>query len=81
MSPAPSRLLGRSAVILVLLVVAVAVRAVVSAGIGQNPVPIPQVLGSLLEGLKEPVESTEIRLPILTAAFAQTGRQAIERDH
>ncbi|MEA4927745.1 MAG: phosphomannomutase/phosphoglucomutase [Candidatus Limiplasma sp.] len=38
-----------------------------------------QVLGSLLEGLKEPVESTEIRLPILTAAFAQTGRQAIEQ--
>jgi phosphomannomutase len=35
-------------------------------------------LGSLLDGLKEPVESTEIRLPILTKQFAQTGKLVIE---
>ncbi len=36
-------------------------------------------LGSLLDGLKEPVESTEIRLPILTKDFAQTGKVLIEQ--
>jgi phosphomannomutase len=36
-------------------------------------------LGSLLDGLKEPVESAEIRLPILTKDFAQTGRTLIEQ--
>lgn len=36
-------------------------------------------LGSLLDGLKEPVESTEIRLPLLTETFAQTGKQIIEQ--
>jgi len=36
-------------------------------------------LGSLLDGLKEPVESTEIRLSILTEKFAQTGKQVIEQ--
>ncbi len=35
-------------------------------------------LGSLLAGLKEPVESTEIRLPILTEKFAATGKLVIE---
>jgi phosphomannomutase len=37
-----------------------------------------QELGSLLNGLKEPVESKEIRLPILTEKFAQTGKLVIE---
>ena len=37
-----------------------------------------QELGSLLNGLKEPVESTEIRLPLLTEKFAQTGKLVIE---
>ena len=37
-----------------------------------------QELGVLLNGLKEPVESTEIRLPILTEKFAQTGKLVIE---
>ncbi len=36
-------------------------------------------LGTLLDGLKEPVESTEIRLPITSADFAQAGRQIIEQ--
>ncbi len=35
-------------------------------------------LGSLLDGLKEPIESKEIRLPILGADFAKIGRQVIE---
>ena len=38
-----------------------------------------QELGSLLNGLKEPVESTEIRLSILTEQFAQTGKLVIEQ--
>ncbi len=36
-------------------------------------------LGSLLDGLKEPVESMEIRLPLTTANFAITGKQLIEQ--
>jgi phosphomannomutase len=36
-------------------------------------------LGSLLNGLKEPVESKEIRLPILSKNFVQTGKLVIER--
>ncbi|MDD3214321.1 MAG: phosphomannomutase/phosphoglucomutase [Eubacteriales bacterium] len=36
-------------------------------------------LGSLLDGLKEPVESTEIRLPIVTRDFAQAGKLLIEQ--
>jgi len=35
-------------------------------------------LGKLLDGLKEPMESTEIRLPITGADFASVGKQAIE---
>ena len=35
-------------------------------------------LGKLLEGLQEPVESTELRLPITTADFAAAGKQVIE---
>ena len=35
-------------------------------------------LGSLLDGLKEPMESTEIRLPILAKDFAMAGKQVIE---
>ena len=35
-------------------------------------------LGKLLEGLREPVESTEIRLKVLTEDFASTAKQAIE---
>ena len=40
-------------------------------------------LGSLLNGLKEPVESEEIRLPLLTEKFAQSGKLIIEQvmDH
>lgn len=37
-----------------------------------------QELGMLIEGLKEPVESDEIRLPILTENFTQTGKAVIE---
>jgi phosphomannomutase len=37
-----------------------------------------RALGSLLDGLKEPVESTEIRLPILDEHFTLTGKQVIE---
>ena len=36
-------------------------------------------LSTLLDGLKEPVESTEIRLSILTEKFAQTGKLVIEK--
>ena len=36
-------------------------------------------LSSLLDGLKEPVESTEIRLPIRSEKFAQTGKVTIEQ--
>ena len=36
-------------------------------------------LGSILNELKEPVESTEIRLSILTDAFTQTGKRIIEQ--
>ena len=36
-------------------------------------------LGSLLDGLKEPVESTEIRLPILEKDFAQAGKLVVEQ--
>lgn len=35
-------------------------------------------LGSLLDGLKEPRESTEIRLPIVAKDFATAGKQVIE---
>lgn len=36
-------------------------------------------LGSLLDGLKEPAESEEIRLPILAQDFANQGKQIIEQ--
>ncbi|MEA5145664.1 MAG: phosphomannomutase/phosphoglucomutase [Candidatus Limiplasma sp.] len=36
-------------------------------------------LGSLILGLKEPVESQEIRLPILTEQFGQTGKMVIDQ--
>ncbi len=36
-------------------------------------------LGSLLAGLKEPVENVEIRLPILAERFAQAGKLVIEQ--
>lgn len=35
-------------------------------------------LGSLLDGLKEPMESTEIRLPIVAPDFTTVGKQVIE---
>lgn len=40
-------------------------------------------LGSLIDGLKEPVESEEIRLPLLTEKFQHTGKTIIEQvmDH
>ena len=38
-----------------------------------------QELGTLLDGLKEPVESTEIRMKIRTKDFAQTGKALIEQ--
>ena len=36
-------------------------------------------LGALLDGLKEPAESTEIRLPIIVEDFAPAGKQVIEQ--
>lgn len=36
-------------------------------------------LGKLLDGLKEPIESTEIRLPITENDFKAVGKQAIEQ--
>ena len=36
-------------------------------------------LGSLLDGLQEPVESSEIRLPILAEKFSQAGKVVIEQ--
>lgn len=36
-------------------------------------------LGKLLDGLKEPIESTEIRLPITEDDFKAVGKQAIEQ--
>ena len=36
-------------------------------------------LGDLLDGLKEPIESTEIRLPITQPDFARVGHQVIEQ--
>lgn len=38
-----------------------------------------ETLSKLLDGLKEPVESTEIRLPVLAEEFAAAARQAIEK--
>ena len=38
-----------------------------------------KTLGTLLDGLKEPIESMEIRLPITEENFAQTGRCVIEQ--
>ena len=37
-----------------------------------------ETLSKLLEGLKEPVESTEVRLPVLCEDFANCAKQAIE---
>ncbi len=37
-----------------------------------------ETLSKLLDGLKEPIESTEIRLPITCEDFATAGKQAIE---
>ena len=37
-----------------------------------------QTLGMLLDGLREPVESTEIRLPVLCEDFSSAARQVIE---
>ncbi len=37
-----------------------------------------ETLSALLDGLKEPIESIEIRLPILDEDFATVGKQAIE---
>ena len=37
-----------------------------------------ETLSKLLEGLREPVESTEIRLPVLAKDFAACAREAIE---
>ena len=38
-----------------------------------------ETLSKLLDGLKEPVESTEIRLPVLAEDFAPAARQLIEK--
>ena len=38
-----------------------------------------QNLGDLLSGLKEPIESVEIRLPLLGESFAHIGKQVIEQ--
>ncbi len=37
-----------------------------------------ETLSKLLDGLKEPIESTEIRLPITASHFAPVGKQVIE---
>ncbi|MEG2701640.1 MAG: phosphomannomutase/phosphoglucomutase, partial [Clostridia bacterium] len=37
-----------------------------------------EVLSKMLDGLREPVESVEIRLPVLTEDFAATAKQVIE---